>query len=143
MTEADTNSDVAELKLRDYLPRSTLRIAEHQVERAGRPAVDAHNHLGRWLSEDGAWTVPDVPLLLADMDAAGLRAIVNLDGRWGDELEANLERYDRRYPGRFVTFCHLDWGLLGADDGPARHLAGLRCDGAMGPLAPRQRTTDR
>ena len=41
--------------------------------------------------------------------AVDLRAIVNLDGRWGDELEANLERYDRRHPGRFVTFCHLDW----------------------------------
>jgi predicted TIM-barrel fold metal-dependent hydrolase len=36
-------------------------------------------------------------------------AIVNLDGMWGDELEANLQRYDRAHPGRFVTFAHLDW----------------------------------
>jgi predicted TIM-barrel fold metal-dependent hydrolase len=34
---------------------------------------------------------------------------VNLDGRWGDELEANLDRYDRAHPGRFATFCHVDW----------------------------------
>ena len=132
MTEADTNSDVAELKLRDYLPRSTLRIAEHQVGRATRPAVDAHNHLGRWLSEVGAWTVPDVPLLLADMDAAGLRAIVNLDGRWGDELEANLERYDRRYPGRFVTFCHLDWAKTAAPGFGERLAQSLRRSLAAG-----------
>jgi predicted TIM-barrel fold metal-dependent hydrolase len=100
---------LADLKLRDYLPRPALRVAEHRVERAARPAVDAHDHLGRWLTEDGDWAVTDVPRLLADMDAANVRAIVNLDGRWGDELEANLDRYDRRYPSRFVTFCHLEW----------------------------------
>jgi predicted TIM-barrel fold metal-dependent hydrolase len=36
---------------------------------------------------------------------------VNLDGLWGDELVANLERYDRAHPGRFVTFCQLDWSM--------------------------------
>ena len=108
MPQADTHVAVADLKLRDYLPRPTLRVAEHRIGRAAHPAVDAHNHLGRWLS-DGEWAVTDVPRLLADMDAAGLQAVVNLDGRWGDELEANLERYDRRHPGRFLTFCHLDW----------------------------------
>ncbi len=113
MPRADTHVAVADLKLRDlklrdYLPRPTQRVGEHRVERAARPAVDAHNHLGRWLG-DGDWAVTDVPRLLADMDAAGLQAVVNLDGRWGDELEANLERYDHRHPGRFVTFCHLDW----------------------------------
>lgn len=110
MHEADAHTDVADLRLRDYDPQPALRVAAHRVERAARLAVDAHNHLGRWLSDDGDWVVADVPRLLADMDAAGLGAIVNLDGRWGRELEANLERYDRRYPGRFVTFCHVEWG---------------------------------
>ncbi len=109
MRETDDHTDLANLRLRDYLPRPALKVAEHHVPRAGWPAVDAHNHLGRWLSADGDWVVTDVPRLLADMDAANLSAIVNLDGLWGDELEANLERYDRRYPGRFATFCQLDW----------------------------------
>jgi predicted TIM-barrel fold metal-dependent hydrolase len=109
MGEADTDAGAGDLRLRDYLPHPALSAAEHRVKRAAHPAIDAHNHLGRWLAEDGDWAVPDVSRLLADMDAANVRAIVNLDGRWGDELEANLERYDRRYPGRFVTFCHLDW----------------------------------
>jgi hypothetical protein len=30
----------------------------------------------------------------------------------GAELEANLDRYDRSYPGRFATFCHVDWAAL-------------------------------
>ena len=38
-----------------------------------------------------------------------MATIVNLDGEWADELEANLDRYDRRYPGRFVTFARVDW----------------------------------
>jgi len=132
MPEADTHIDVAELKLRDYLPRSALRIAEHQIERAAHRAVDAHNHLGRWLSEDGDWVAPDVPRLLADMDAANLCAIVNLDGRWGDELEANLERYDRRHPGRFVTFCHLDWAETAAPGFGERLARSLRRSLAAG-----------
>lgn len=78
--------------------------------------IDAHNHLGRWLSEDGDWLVHDVAALLAMMDAADVELVVNLDGRFGDELVENVERYDRAHPGRFATFCHVDWSILGQDD---------------------------
>jgi len=132
MIEPDTPVDVADLRLRDYLPRPALRVAEHPVERAAYPAVDAHNHLGRWLSQDGDWVVPDVSRLLADMDAANVRAIVNLDGRWGGELEANLERYDRRYPGRFATFCHVDWAETAAPGFGERLAQSLRRSLAAG-----------
>ena len=43
------------------------------------------------------------------MDEVGVGTIVNLDGCWEAELEANLERYDRAFPGRFLTFCRVDW----------------------------------
>ena len=43
------------------------------------------------------------------MDAANVAAIVNLDGMRGEELQANLDRYDRAHPGRFVTFAQVDW----------------------------------
>jgi predicted TIM-barrel fold metal-dependent hydrolase len=59
---------------------------------------------------------PDVSALLAQLDACNIVGVVNLDGRWGDELEANLNRYDRAYPGRFATFCHVDWHLLAEQD---------------------------
>ena len=97
-----------DLPLHRYRPRSRLRVAQHLVPRASAPAVDAHNHLGRWLGEAGAWTV-DLAELLEVMDACNVASIVNLDGMWGEELEANLDRYDRAHPGRFVTFAHLDW----------------------------------
>jgi RNA methyltransferase, TrmH family len=49
---------------------------------------------------------------LGMMEYCNLSAIVNLDGMWGDELEANLDRYDRAYPGRFFTFAQSDWSLV-------------------------------
>ncbi len=106
-------AELRDLRLADWRPVPKAVAPAHHVERARFPAVDAHNHLGRWLSawvgRPGAWTVPDVGALLELMEACNLRAIVNLDGRFGDELEANLDRYDRAHPGRFATFCHVDW----------------------------------
>lgn len=118
------------LPLSEYRPRPQLRLPEHRVERAAVRAIDAHNHLGRWLAPEGdwvahdlegrpplkAWTVPDVDELLELLDACNVEAVVNLDGRWDDELEANLERYDRAHPGRFFTFCQLDWREARRDD---------------------------
>jgi predicted TIM-barrel fold metal-dependent hydrolase len=96
------------LQLDQYAPRSELVVAEHHVTRARFPAIDAHNHLGRWLSPEWLASVDEI---LSVMDACNIRAIVNLDGMWGEQLEANLERYDRAHPGRFFTFAQLDWSL--------------------------------
>jgi predicted TIM-barrel fold metal-dependent hydrolase len=112
-------------RLTAFAPASPLRLPEHPIDSACRPAIDFHTHLGRWLTPDGGWMAPDVDALLRLMDAANLESLVNLDGRWGAELEANLERYDRAHPGRFFTFCHLDWTLLDAPDGAAALVASL------------------
>ena len=106
---AQLDPSLRDLLLRDYRPRASLRLPEHEVARARFPAVDAHNHLGRWLTPDGDWSVPHVRALIETMDAANVDAVVNLDGMWGDELSLNLARYDDAYLGRFATFCHLDW----------------------------------
>jgi predicted TIM-barrel fold metal-dependent hydrolase len=99
-------------------------LPAHRVEAARFPMVDAHAHLGRWLT-GGRWAVDDVGAFVALLDAANVRTVVNFDGRWGEELEANLDRYDRRYPGRFVTFCHVDWAALRHPDAGRRLVAGL------------------
>lgn len=97
------------LLLRDHRPVPRLTVAAHHVPAAAHPAIDAHNHLGRWLSEDGGWVISDVGALLRLMDEVNVAGMVNLDGRWDAELEANLERYDAAHPGRFATFCHVDF----------------------------------
>ena len=107
---------LAGLPLIDWTPRSQLSARVTAVPRARVPAIDIHNHLGRWLG-DGEWMIADVTTLLTVMDDHGVETIVNLDGMWGDELDANLDRYDRAHPGRFLTFCQLDWALLAHADG--------------------------
>lgn len=116
---------IDELRLRDWRPLSQLRTRVTEVPVPAVPCIDVHNHLGRWLSEDGDWIVPDVPGLVELMDARHVETIINLDGMAGDELEANLDRLDRTYPGRFLTFCQLDWSKLSEPDGEAGLLADL------------------
>ncbi|MBZ5738728.1 amidohydrolase family protein [Nocardioides mangrovi] len=93
--------------------------------------IDVHNHVGRWLSDDGDWltTAEDV---LATMDAAGIATLVNLDGRWGSELTDNLARYDAAHPGRFLTFCQADWSLLDTPGALTAQLSESAAAGARG-----------
>ncbi|GAA1881807.1 amidohydrolase family protein [Asanoa iriomotensis] len=116
---------IDDLRLRDYTPVASIRRPETRVPRPAVPVVDVHNHLGRWLG-GGDWLVPDVPALVELMDQVGVRTIVNLDGRWDAELDANIARFDSPYPDRFVTFCHLDWSLLHGPDPTGALIAALR-----------------
>jgi predicted TIM-barrel fold metal-dependent hydrolase len=103
---------VGPLWLERYDPKGCLQLEAHPVERARFAAIDVHNHLGRWLSYRDHCMAPDVDGLLEAMATVNVSAMVNLDGMWGDELEHNLDRYDRAHPGRFLTFCQLDWTRL-------------------------------
>jgi predicted TIM-barrel fold metal-dependent hydrolase len=129
--------------LADWHPQSQLMLPETEVPRPLVPAVDAHNHLGRWLGlfddwlgldpaelvhgAERPWAVEDVGAAIATLDETGIETIVNLDGLWGDELERNLDRFDRAHPGRFLTFCHVDLRAVGRPDFDAEQLvASLR-----------------
>ncbi len=110
---ASPAGDIAALPLADWQPSSTLAVKRTRVARAGVPAIDAHTHLAR---------VEDVAAVVAGMDALGLETLVNLDGFSGGRLERALDRFDRAYPGRFLTYARLDWS--GIDDpGWARRAA--------------------
>jgi predicted TIM-barrel fold metal-dependent hydrolase len=117
--------DLAEIRLRDFRPECNLRLRQNRIERSAHGSIDAHSHLGRWLT-GGVWAVEDPAALVALMDEHNIATVVNLDGRWQSELDANLERYDRRFPGRFATFCHVDWRLLHRPDAEARLARSLR-----------------
>lgn len=127
-----TDIDASTLPLADWTPQSRIRVHATDIRRPALAAIDIHNHLGRWLSADGTWIIDNVEALLRTMDECGVDAIVNLDGRWGEELKANLDRYDRAHPGRFLTFCHVDWSLLGSSDGVDRLTASLDDSAAQG-----------
>jgi predicted TIM-barrel fold metal-dependent hydrolase len=120
-TSSSSWDDLQKLQLVDWHPVSQLRAPSTPVTRTAVPAIDIHNHLGRWLS-DGEWMVDDVPGLVQVMDDCGIETIVNLDGMWGDEVTANVSRYDTAHPGRFLTFCQLDWNRI---DTPSALVASL------------------
>jgi predicted TIM-barrel fold metal-dependent hydrolase len=120
-------SPLADIRLRDFHPTSSMVGRRTTIDHPAAPLVDVHNHLGRW--HGGEWEVDDVPELLDRMAAADVATIVNLDGGWGDELEANLDRYDRAHPGRFLTFARVDWSRC-AEDGWGERLAESLADSA-------------
>jgi predicted TIM-barrel fold metal-dependent hydrolase len=123
---------LAAMRLSRYQPQSTLVVEQHPVSRPMHPVIDAHAHLGRWLTGGRTWLAPDVPALLDGMSQVGVHSMVNLDGRWGAELDANLRRYDEAHPGRFATFCHVDWTVLRDSGGEAALERSIRDSAARG-----------
>jgi len=103
--------DIRELKLRDWQPRSMLKTRQSEVEKPAYPVIDVHNHLG---GGKDRLTPERVKHYLAEMDAAGVRTVVNLDGGWGRRLDETLAALDKAHPGRFLTFALLDFS--GIDD---------------------------
>jgi predicted TIM-barrel fold metal-dependent hydrolase len=98
--------DISELKLRDWQPRSMLKTKESMVEKPAYPVIDVHNHLG---GGKDRLTPERVKNYLAEMDAADVRTVVNLDGGWGQRLEETLVALDKAHPDRFLTFALLDF----------------------------------
>jgi predicted TIM-barrel fold metal-dependent hydrolase len=100
-----------ELRLRDYRPVSRLRVPGHEVPRPRVPAIDAHNHLGP-TPFSGPWGTASGAELAAALDAAGVEAIVDLDGGQGAALRAEIDRWRTGLPGRVAVFAGLaydDW----------------------------------
>jgi predicted TIM-barrel fold metal-dependent hydrolase len=109
-----------------------MRVEEHHPQAFPVPAIDAHNRIGR--RPDGSWVVPDVSAFLAMMDEVNLEGVVNYDSTWGDDLEANLDRYDRAHPGRFASFCNLPWSETATAGWGTRLAASMRDSLARGAV---------
>jgi predicted TIM-barrel fold metal-dependent hydrolase len=103
--------DIRELKLRDWEPRSMLVTKTSIVETPRFPVIDIHNHLGggrEFLTKER------VERYLAEMDAAGVRTVINLDGGWDERLTETIAALDQGYAGRFLTFALVNFD--GIDD---------------------------
>ena len=123
---------MSNLSIDEFRPCSELVVPQHRVPRAAFPAIDAHNHLS---VDDLAAQGLDPAGLVAMMDDLNLQAMVNLSGGWGQALRANLVALDSAYPGRFATFCNVDWEGVGAPgwiDGAVAQLAADVAAGARG-----------
>ncbi len=109
----DAPEDIRELKLKDWSPRPMLVVPAHELEKPKFPAIDVHNHLG---GGKQTLTADRVAGYLAEMNAAGVRTVVNLDGGWGDRLKETVAALDEAHPGRFLTFALIDFRGIDDDD---------------------------
>jgi len=97
-----------DLLLKDFDPRTALVTEDHTPDRARLPVIDAHNHLRRALDKPAE--------LVTLMDTLNIRAIVDLDGGWGEQLEQHLSRLKTPYPDRFAVFAWVDWSQVEEPD---------------------------
>lgn len=113
------------LNLSDFHPRSMLRVAEHQLDRAKFPAIDFHNHI------DGV----DTADVLRVMDSCGIEHLVNITMKPGTDGLESLMRLRKASPERFSTVTWMDWRDLGEDgffDRSVRRLEQCAAAGAIG-----------
>jgi predicted TIM-barrel fold metal-dependent hydrolase len=126
---ADAPADIRELKLRDWEPRSMLVTKVSAVEKPMFPVIDMHNHLG---GGKDFLTPERVRRYLAEMNDAGVRTVVNLDGGWGDRLTETLAALDGAYPGRFLTYALINFEGIDDDGWSAREVRRLEESFAAG-----------
>ncbi len=96
------------MELEEFRPRAMLVTRQTQVDHPRYPVIDAHNHLGDEFG--GGWTKRPISELLDNLDEAGVKMYVDLDGGWGeDKLIAHLKAFKEPAPDRFRIFGGVDW----------------------------------
>lgn len=105
------------LTLKDYSPRSMLKVSRAEIQRAKYPAIDFHNHI----------TGEDLGPIVAAMDACNIQILVNYSGGFGADLKKEIAR-EAQYPGRFIVFANIDWSTIDAPDFSQRAVRQLEED---------------
>jgi predicted TIM-barrel fold metal-dependent hydrolase len=122
-------ADIKDLKLRDWEPKSMMVTKTTVVETPRFPVIDMHNHLGGGAKR---LTPETVKKYLAEMTAAGVKTVVNLDGGWGDTLKETLAALDNAHPGRFATYALINFDGLDDPDWGEREAKRLEESFKMG-----------
>ncbi len=117
------------LPLKDFQPRSNLVVEQHPVTRAKFPVFDAHIHL-----DYSGLTAEQVVQI---MDSCNVYKLVNLEthGWWGEKLKEMIDRYQAKYPDRFITVANLDYSGIDEPDFPQKAVAQLEEAYKMGARA--------
>src|SRR5215470_14657083 len=132
----------APLDLSQYEPKSMLQVLASHVARAKFPVIDFHTHISlSTKSENGVELSPDRQYLgtpqelLAVMDRKNIKTMVNLTGGYDKGLVEAVTKYDRAYPGRFLTFTEPSYSRLKESGYPklqAQAIGEAQRDGARG-----------
>ena len=94
--------------LSDFQPRPALVTKVTEILRPRFPVIDAHNHLGEPFG--GGWDKRPVTELVEVLDQAGIKAYVDLDGGWSEDiLYTHLDHFKAAAPERFFIFGGVNW----------------------------------
>jgi predicted TIM-barrel fold metal-dependent hydrolase len=98
------------LLLKDFDPQPMVHLPVHEVSRAKFPVIDVHNHV------NDAGGIHDEAMDPAEvvriMDAANVKKIVILTGKWGEKLQGVLDQMVKAYPDRFMVFEQIDYSKI-------------------------------
>jgi predicted TIM-barrel fold metal-dependent hydrolase len=100
LSAADQVPATGQLKLIDWRPQSQMVVKQTEILQPRFPVIDIHNHLG---------DITQAKAFIAEMDRAGVKYCVNLDGmsaddKWAEDLEAYAP-----FGGRVWTFFSPDF----------------------------------
>ncbi len=97
-----------DIPLSAFHPVPKLVVKHTTITAPKFPVIDAHNHLAEPFG--GGWDQRPIAELLDTLDAAGVRAYVDLDGGWGEDiLHRHLDTIKAHAPERFFMFGGVDW----------------------------------
>lgn len=95
------------MQLRDFSPHSKLQVKKASIHKPRFPVFDAHNHINADFTPSKNLSVQE---LLANMDNAGVKVFVDLDGGWGEDiLQNHLDTYKSAAPSHFIHFGGVNW----------------------------------
>jgi predicted TIM-barrel fold metal-dependent hydrolase len=136
---AETAKKGKPLDLSEFQPKSMLVVPESKVEKAKFPVVDVHTHFSFPGKAEGGVTWGETLIylappeeLLAVMNRRNIQTLVNLTGGYGNGLNECIEKYDKKHPGRFVTFTEPMWEKTNQPDYAKAQAAAIENAGKAG-----------
>jgi predicted TIM-barrel fold metal-dependent hydrolase len=110
-----------EMGFEEYNPKSTLVVAENEVNSAKYPFIDVHSHQ-RGMSPN------DLNNLVAEMNTLNEAIMVNLSGGSGSGLAEKLLNIRETHPNRFVVFANVDFDGVGESGWAEKAVSQLEAD---------------
>ena len=93
------------LLLKNFRPKSQLKVAEHPRTRAAFPVVDVHTHF-HYKLRSSAQALDDY---VAVMDRNNIAVCASLDGNLNGQLDEHMRFLWAKYRNRFVIYANVDW----------------------------------
>jgi len=104
-----------ELLLKNFRPRSMLKVKQTNSTRAKFPAVDVHTHFRYRFRH----SPEQLDSFVKVMDRNNIAVCVSLDGKLGDDFREHAKYLWTKYADRFLIFANVDWQGDGDDDDPS------------------------